>query len=108
MDDWTDVAATTDFPAGTRRTVDAGGTRVAVFNVDGEYYAIEDLCSHEAEALSGGTVNGLEVTCPAHQARFSLVDGAPLCAPAYEPIATFPVRIAGGIVQVRDDRFDDN
>ncbi len=108
MDDWTDVAASTDFPPGTRRAVDAGGTRIAVFNVDGEYYAIEYLCSHEAETLSEGTVNGLEITCPAHQARFSLVDGAALSAPAYEPIATFPVRIVDGRVQVRDDRFDDN
>lgn len=107
MDDWTDVATAADFPPGTRRTVDAAGTRIAVFNVDGTYYAIEDLCSHEAESLSGGTVDGLEITCPAHQARFSLIDGAPLSAPAYEPVAVFPVRVSGGVVQVRDDRFDD-
>ena len=108
MDDWTDIAVTTDFPPGTRQTVNAGGTQIAVFNVDGNYYAIEDLCSHEAETLSEGTLNGLEITCPAHQARFSLVDGAALSAPAYEPIATFPVRVVDGMVQVRDDRFDDN
>ncbi len=108
MDDWTDIAVTTDFPSGTRQTVNAGGTQIAVFNVDGNYYAIEDLCSHESETLSEGTLNGLEITCPAHQARFSLVDGAALSAPAYEPIATFPVRVVDGMVQVRDDRFDGN
>lgn len=106
MEDWTDVAATADFPPGTCRTVDAAGTPIAVFNIDGEYYAIEDLCTHEAETLSDGKVDGLVVTCPAHQARFSLVDGAALSPPAYEPVAVFPVRITNGIVQVRDDRFD--
>ncbi len=106
MDDWIDIASTNDFPPGSCRTVDAEGTQIAVFNVAGTYYAIENLCSHEAETLSAGTVSGLEITCPAHQARFSLVDGAALSAPAYEPISTFPVRIVDGMVQVRDDRFD--
>ena len=106
MDDWIDVASANDFPPGACRTVDAAGTQIAVFNVAGTYYAIENLCSHEAETLSAGTVSGLEITCPAHQARFSLVDGAALSAPAYEPIPAFPVRIVDGMVQVRDDRFD--
>lgn len=106
MNDWIDIASAHDFPPGTRRTIDAGGMQIAVFNIAGTYYAIEDLCSHEAETLSAGTVTGLEVTCPAHGAHFSLVDGAALSAPAYEPISTFPVRVVNGTVQVRDDRFD--
>lgn len=106
MDDWIDIALTADFPPGTCRTVDAAGTPVAVFNVGGAYYAIEDVCTHEAETLSQGKVEGLEITCPRHKARFSLANGAALCPPAYEPVATFPVRVADGMVQVRDDRFD--
>lgn len=106
MDDWIDVAACSDFPPGTCRTVDADGTPIAVFNVDGEYFAIEDRCTHEAETLSNGVVDGREIICPLHQARFSLRSGEALCAPAYEPVAVFPVRIADGVVQVRDDRFD--
>lgn len=107
MADWIDVAASSDFPPGTHRTVDAGGTSIAVFNVGGEYYAIENRCSHEAETLSEGSVSGLEIACPRHQARFSLESGAALSPPAYEPVSTFPVRIAEGMVQVCDDRFDD-
>ncbi|MBI2307408.1 MAG: non-heme iron oxygenase ferredoxin subunit [Rhodocyclales bacterium] len=106
MADWTDVAAVADFPPGACRTAIADGVAIAVFNVDGRYYAIEDCCSHEQQALSEGRVDGLEVICPRHLARFSLVDGKALAAPAYEPVAVFPVRVEGGVVQVRDDRFD--
>jgi 3-phenylpropionate/trans-cinnamate dioxygenase ferredoxin subunit len=106
MDDWIDVAATSDFPPGTCRTVDASGTPIAVFNAGGEYYAIEDRCTHEAETLSLGKVEDLEIICPRHQARFSLINGESLSPPAYEPVSTFPVRIVDGRVQVRDNRFD--
>jgi 3-phenylpropionate/trans-cinnamate dioxygenase ferredoxin subunit len=106
MSEWVDIAAEADFPPGTFRTVDVEGVPIAVFNVGGHYYAIEDVCTHEAETLSYGRVEGLEITCPRHEARFSLVTGAALSPPAYEPVATFPVRVEGGVVQVRDDRFD--
>jgi len=106
MDDWIDIAAPADFPPGTRRTVDAAGTPIAVFNVGGESYAIEDRCTHDDGTLSDGRVEGCEIICPRHQAHFSLRSGEALCPPAYEPVAIFPVRIANGMVQVRDDRFD--
>lgn len=106
MSPWTDIAPAADFPPGSFRTLDLEGIEVAVFNVDGSYYAIQDCCSHEAETLSYGTVEGLEITCPRHLARFSLATGAALSPPAYEPVATFPVRVHEGMVQVRDERFD--
>ena len=106
MDDWIDIAAITDFSPGTHRIVDIAGTQIAIFNVDGSFYAIEDQCTHEAETLSHGELLGLEIVCPAHQARFSLISGAALCPPAYEPVAIFPVRVTDGVVQVRDGRFD--
>ncbi len=106
MNDWIDVAATTDFPPGTCRTLEIEGTPIAVFNVAGQYCAIEDLCSHEAETLSAGEIEDHVIICPRHQARFSLISGEALSPPAYEPIAIFPVRVVAGRVQVRDDRFD--
>lgn len=106
MSDWIDVAPATEFPPGSHRIVDADGVAIAVFNVNGRYCAIEDLCSHEAETLSNGKVEGFEVICPRHAARFSLISGDALSPPAYEPVAVFPVRVEDGIVQVRDDRFD--
>ncbi len=106
MNEWTDVAAETEFLSGSCRRVELNGMGVAIFNVDGCYYAIEDLCSHESEALSNGKLAGLEIICPRHEARFSLVTGEALSPPAYEPVAIFPVRIDNGRVQVRNDRFD--
>jgi len=101
---WVNVAAADEFARDTVRVVDLDdGRQVAVFNVAGRYYALEDMCSHEAEALSWGAVEGGEVTCPRHGARFSLASGAALSPPAYEPVATFAVRVENGMVQVYDD-----
>ncbi|WP_263770423.1 non-heme iron oxygenase ferredoxin subunit [Propionivibrio soli] len=106
-DDWVDVADVASFRLGTCRTVDLAGTQVAVANVNGRFYAIEDMCSHDAEELSSGEIDGDQIICPRHQARFSLVTGEALTPPAYEPVATFPVRVVEGRVQVRDNRFDE-
>lgn len=106
MTQWTAIARVEDLPPGSYLQMEVDGVKMAIFNVDGRYYAIEDICSHEAETLSGGKVDGLEITCPRHEARFSLLTGEALSPPAYEPIATFPVHLENGIVQVRDDRFD--
>ncbi len=101
MDDWLDVAKVSEFPPEEVRVVTLDdGREIAVFNVRGRFFAIEDLCSHEAENLSWGVVEGEEVVCPRHGARFSLATGKALSAPAYEPVACFPVRIEGDMVQV--------
>ena len=86
--------------------MDVDGAQVAVFNLDGEYFAIEDVCTHDAGQLTGGTVEGDQIVCPRHGARFCIRTGEALCAPAYEAIATFRVRTENGEVQVRDHRWD--
>jgi 3-phenylpropionate/trans-cinnamate dioxygenase ferredoxin subunit len=78
---------------------------VVVFNLDGGYYAIEDVCTHDYSSLDEGELDGDCVICPRHGARFSVKTGAALSAPAYESIPTFPVRVEGDVVQVRDDRW---
>ncbi|TMG82991.1 MAG: non-heme iron oxygenase ferredoxin subunit [Betaproteobacteria bacterium] len=104
MSAWVDVARADELKPGSWRAVDVDDTQVVVFNVDGRYYALEDVCTHDGGILSGGTVEGAEVQCPRHGARFSVVTGEALSPPAYEPVATFPVRVEQGIVQVKDDR----
>ena len=79
---------------------------MVVFNVDGGFLAVEDMCSHDDALLSEGMIDGEEVICPRHGARFCLRTGEALSPPAYEPVQTFPVRIEGDVVQVRDDRDD--
>ncbi|MPW23013.1 Rieske 2Fe-2S domain-containing protein [Paraburkholderia sp. CNPSo 3157] len=106
MADWVDVAAMTDFPPGSVRSVDVDGAQVAVFNLDGTCYAIEDVCTHDGGILTGGEVEDDVVVCPRHGARFCIKTGRVLAPPAYEDVAVFPVRVEAGIVQVRDARWD--
>jgi len=105
MAEWVEVAKVEDFPPGTVRTVDVDGTPIAVFNLNGHYYAIEDVCTHEAGSLSNGAVEGEEIVCPRHGAHFSILTGAALSPPAYEPVTTFPVQVEGSMVMVKDDRW---
>lgn len=106
MAEWVTVAKADELPPGESRVVDVDGTRIAVFNLNGEYFAIEDVCTHDGGLLTGGVLEGDQIICPRHGARFCIKTGAALTAPAYEPTATFPVRIEAGQVQVRDDRWD--
>jgi 3-phenylpropionate/trans-cinnamate dioxygenase ferredoxin subunit len=103
---WTRVAATAELLPGEYRVVDSDGTQIAVFNLDGAYYAIEDVCTHDGGELTGGVVDGVEIECPRHGARFDIRTGAARCPPAYEPTAKFPVKVEDGVVYTRDDRWD--
>jgi 3-phenylpropionate/trans-cinnamate dioxygenase ferredoxin component len=106
MSDWVDVAPAASIAPGEHRVVDVDDVPIAVFNIDGQFLAIEDLCSHEAYAIADGELEGDRIKCPKHGAPFCLRTGAALGAPAHEPIPVFPVRIEAGMVQVRDDRWD--
>ena len=106
MSDWTTAGPADAIAPGQHRVVDCDGTAIAVFNVEGEFFAIEDVCTHDGGHLAGGVVEGDHVICPRHGARFCIRTGAALSAPAYEPTACLPVRVEAGQVQVRDDRWD--
>jgi len=106
MSGWVNVGSVDEIPPGTHKVVDVDDVMVAVFNIDGKFYAIEDVCTHDGGILTGGPVNGCIITCPRHGATFDVRTGQALTAPAYEPTATFPIRIENGIVQVKDDRWN--
>lgn len=106
MSDWTDVALLKDFPPGTRDVVDVDGVQVAVFNLDGQLHAIEDICTHDGGELASGELENGVIICPRHGARFSLITGEVLGPPAYEAVHVFPLRVEAGVIQVRDDRWD--
>lgn len=106
MADWTDVCRADELAPGQCRVVDVDGVYMVVVNVGGEFFAIEDVCTHDGGDLASGGVTGDVITCPRHGARFCVRTGAALSPPAYEPTAKFPVRVEGGVVQVRDDRWD--
>lgn len=106
MSDWTRVCTLAELGPGSRRTVDVDGALVLVVNVAGELFAVEDVCTHDGAPLGDGSVDGTAVVCPRHGARFCLRTGAVLAPPAYAPIATFPLRVSDGVIEVRDLRWD--
>lgn len=97
------VAAVADVPEGGSLCVTVDGQRVALFKLAGDIYAIDDCCSHAEASLSAGAVQGDEVICPRHGARFSIKTGAALSLPAIAPVETFPVKVEGDDVLVSVD-----
>lgn len=106
VEGWVPVCPLSQLLPGEMAVAWDGDTAIAVFNVDGELYALEDRCSHEDFELSAGAFDGTTATieCVLHGARFDVRDGRALCAPAYEPVAKFPVKVEDGQVYTRDDR----
>ncbi len=97
---WTKVAGVREIPEGKGRQATVGGKVLAVFNVGGTFYAIDDSCPHRGAPLWEGDVAGTEVTCPWHGARFDVSSGAFLCPPARSGVASYQVRVVGDEVQV--------
>jgi nitrite reductase/ring-hydroxylating ferredoxin subunit len=97
---FTKVAAVQELPDGSSRQVQVKGKTIALFNEGGTYYAIDDTCPHRGAPLWEGVVEGGEVTCPWHAARFSLTTGAALCAPARGSVACYKVQVVGEEIQV--------
>jgi len=104
MPDWIDVAPVDAFEKGTIELLDVEGAEVAVFNIDGKFFAIEDVCTHDGGTLAEGDVDGYEIECPRHGACFDLRTGKVTAPPAYEDVATYATRVHAGMVQVRDER----
>jgi 3-phenylpropionate/trans-cinnamate dioxygenase ferredoxin subunit len=101
---WIRICAASELLPGEFQVGYDGDTAIAVFNIDGELFAVEDVCTHDGGELAGGPIEGHAVECPRHGARFDLRTGEALCPPAYLPIAKFPVKIEDGAVWSRDDR----
>ncbi len=98
--DWIDVCAVDEIESGDSRTVWLEDTEVAVINLGGEYYAIEDICNHDGGELTGGCIEGNEIECPRHGARFDIITGEVLAPPAYEDVDTYRTRVHEGRIQV--------
>jgi len=86
------VAAVSEIPPGEGLHVKLGGWEIAIFNVGGEFYAIDDVCTHAYALLSEGFVEGDQIECPLHGGRFELKTGKAVGAPCTEDVRTYPVR----------------
>ena len=100
MTTWIRVGAAADIAPGDYATVEVDGTFVAVFNIEGEFFAIDDVCTHDGGGLAGGELDDHQVICPRHGSRFCLRTGRALTPPAYEPVRTYATRVVDGIVEV--------
>ncbi|MCI0440453.1 MAG: non-heme iron oxygenase ferredoxin subunit [Chloroflexi bacterium] len=94
------VGKATDIKPGTARVYDVGNRQVAICNVNGEFYAIDDVCTHDGGSLDQGDLDGYEIECPRHMARFDVRSGDVTSLPAVVPIDTFPVRVSGGDLEI--------
>jgi 3-phenylpropionate/trans-cinnamate dioxygenase ferredoxin subunit len=99
---WLTVAPADSIADGDYAQAEVDGVIVAVFNIHGTFYAIEDTCTHDGGELAGGALDGDVVICPRHGARFCLRTGAALTPPAYEPVRTFETRINDGVVEIKE------
>jgi 3-phenylpropionate/trans-cinnamate dioxygenase ferredoxin component len=95
------IGTKSDIPAGTVRVFEAGGHSLCVANLDGEnFYAIDNLCTHDGGPLGEGKLANGTVECPRHGARFDLKTGAVRALPAVRPVKTYPVEVNGEDVSV--------
>lgn len=95
-----EVAKVSEIPAGSAKQVEVDGEPVAIFNVDGQFFAIHDTCTHAQASLSEGSVEGGVVTCPWHGARFDLKTGKNLGMPAPTPVEAYVLKIEGDVIKV--------
>lgn len=99
-ENWIDVAARDDVPEDDVTAVSAGTTELALYGVEGEVFATDNICTHGHARLCDGFLDGYEIECPLHQGKFDIRDGHATCAPATDPVRIFPVKIENGRVFV--------
>ena len=99
---WVRVAPADVIAPGDYATVEIESGFVAVFNVDGEFFAIDDVCTHDGGGLAGGALEDHQVICPRHGAHFCLRTGKALTPPAYEPVNRYATRVVDGMVEIED------
>ena len=100
MSGFVSVAKVSETPAGTISVHQVGDLRIALCNVNGRFYAIDDVCTHDGGPLDQGELQGQLVECPRHGAKFDVTDGRAVVLPAVRPVKTYPVQVDGDDVRV--------
>lgn len=101
MAEWVRVAGEDDCPAGELKAVTAGGERLVLANVDGHFYVLQDRCSHADFPLHDGILEGTQLECIHHGARFDVCTGAARGLPAIRPVKAYEVEVRDGAVFVQ-------
>ena len=100
MTTWYTVAKTSDVPPERVALVPIGDHEIALCNVGGEFYAIDNLCTHDQGPLEQGELEGNEIECPRHGARFDVRTGKALTLPAVFPVKTYPLKVEGNDILI--------
>jgi 3-phenylpropionate/trans-cinnamate dioxygenase ferredoxin subunit len=100
MPNFATIAKTSEVKPGEMRSFAADGRRVLIANVEGTFFATQDLCTHDNGTLADGELIGDEIECPRHGGRFSAKTGEVRALPPMFPIKTFPVRVEGDEIKV--------
>ena len=98
--DFLEIAPLSELPNGGRLFLELDGQAIVVFNIAGALFAIADTCSHDNGPLGDGELDGHEIVCPRHGARFDVQSGKALHYPAVVDIPAYPVRVVDGNIQV--------
>jgi 3-phenylpropionate/trans-cinnamate dioxygenase ferredoxin subunit len=102
MSTWISVFSVDDIENGQHRVVDIDDTEVVIFKVDNDFFAIENVCSHDGGEIASGALENGEIICPRHGARFCIKTGDVKSPPAYEGVESYAVRIENNIVQIQN------
>ena len=98
-----DLCSTDDIAPGNAVRVEAGGLTLAVYNVEGEYFVTDDLCTHGPGSLSEGYIDGDVVECNFHNGQFDIKTGEVVSPPCMIPVKTYPARVESGVVFIDVD-----
>ena len=96
------VAEKKDLPAGSAKAVEVNGKQIALFNIDDQYYAIDNACTHVGGSLVEGTIDGNEVTCPLHGATFDITNGKVTGEPAEDDVKGYHVIVEGEDINIEE------
>ena len=100
MADFVKVATTNEIEPSQARLVNVQGKSIALFNVEGQFFALDNTCTHRGGPLAEGEISGHEVTCPLHGATFDIQTGEVLGPPAQRAVARYGVRVTGTDIEV--------
>ena len=98
QNNWIDAAATDAVPQDDVIGVTVGGKSIALYQVDDQVFATDNICTHGNARLCDGFLEGHEIECPLHQGKFDIRNGKAMCAPLTEDIKIYPVKIEGNRV----------
>jgi len=98
--DFYEVTSETEITPGNRIFIEIDGKPVVIFNVDGNFYAIDDVCTHDDGPVGEGNLEGFQIICPRHGARFDIRTGKAMMLPAVQDVRSYPVRVMQGRIEI--------